>query len=350
MSALVSVVMPCFNAATHLKDAVDSILRQTHAALEFIIIDDGSTDDTAKILSAVADPRVIVLRNERNLGVVESLNRGFAHARGEFIARMDADDIALADRLARQVARFHADPDLGVLGTGVNYIDVAGRARRPPRVPPQTNLGIQWRLLWSNCLHHPTVMFRRRALHLPVYSQNFPDIEDWELWFRLGASMKFAALPRRLLLHRRHPRSVSGQRHAAQKDSVACLLQNHVMQAFGVELSREESRTVYDPAYWLLAPKGLADEVSIRSSLQIMQHLYAAFLSAHPMITRQERQEINADLRFYAMRAAFIALRAPSGSPGRRLTMIGQAVKLLLRRPKTIDVSHEAGESPESSK
>lgn len=342
--------MPCFNAATHLKEAVDSILLQTYAALEFIIIDDGSTDDTMNILSSITDPRVIVLRNERNLGIVESLNRGFVHARGEFIARMDADDVALADRLAYQVARFQADPDLAVLGTGVNYIDSAGRARRSPRVPPQTNLGIQWRLLWSNCLHHPTVMFRRRVLNFPVYSQNFPDIEDWELWFRLGASMKFAALPRRLLLHRRHPRSVSGQRHTAQKDSVACLLRNHVMQAFGVELSREESRTVYDPAYWLLAPKGLADEVSIRSPLQIMQDLYAAFLSAHPMITRQERQEINADLRFYAMRSALIALRAPRGSLGRRLTMVFEAAKILILRPKAIGVSREVGESPESSR
>jgi hypothetical protein len=342
--------MPCFNAATHLKGAVDSILLQTYAALEFIIIDDGSTDDTVNILSSITDPRVIVLRNERNLGIVESLNRGFAHARGEFIARMDADDVALADRLACQVARFQADPDLAVLGTGVNYIDSAGRARRSPRVPPQTNLGIQWRLLWSNCLHHPTVMFRRRDLTLPLYSPEFRDIEDWELWFRLAAQMKFAALPQRLLLHRRHPRSVSGQRHTAQKDSVACLLQSHVMQAFGVELSREESRTVYDPAFWLLSPKGLADEVPIRSPLQIMQHLYAAFLSAHPMITRQERQEINADLRFYAMRSALIALRAPRGSLGRRLTMVFEAAKMLIHRPKAIGVSREVGESPESSR
>lgn len=348
MSALVSVVMPCFNAATHLNEAVDSILRQTYQALEFIIIDDGSTDDTATILAAITDPRVIVLRNERNLGVVESLNRGFAAARGEFIARMDADDVALPDRLARQVARFQADPDLAVLGTGVSYIDVAGRARRPPRLPPQTNLGIQWRLLSSNCLHHPTVMFRRRDLISSLYSPEFRDIEDWELWFRLSASMKFAALPQRLLRHRRHSASVSAQRQTTQRDAVAHLLQRHVTQSLGVALSFDESLAVYRPAYWLACGDDRRCEAPARSPLQVMCDLQSAFFRVHATITAHERREIDADLRFYALRCLFVALSAPRGAPRRRLTMLVQAAKLLTSRTKVGGITRADRESPGS--
>ena len=328
MTPLVSVVMPCFNAATCLDEAVDSILGQSYRHLEFIIVDDGSTDGTAGLLAAVTDPRVRVLRNEFNRGVVESLNRGFAEARGELIARMDADDIALPDRLDRQVAQFLHDRDLAVLGTAVSYIDGEGRPLPAPRRPPATDAAIRWRLLFSNCLHHPTVMFRRAMLPVPVYSSLFPDIEDWELWFRLGNSLKLGAIRQRLLKHRRHAASVSGQRQAGQRAAVARLLQQHVAARLGVRLSLEETLALYHPPACLGS-----DPLVSRYPLGTLLELRRAFLDAHPRLGAEDLRCIDTDIAFFALRSAAMARAAEAAPLRRRWAMGREAVAVLLARP-----------------
>ena len=119
---LVSVVLPVHDGERYLAAAIDSVLGQTHRNLELIVLDDGSTDRSAAIAESFDDPRVVRVRNERNLGLVPTLNRGLGLARGEFIARMDADDVAEPTRLARQLERFTADASLVALGTAIDYI------------------------------------------------------------------------------------------------------------------------------------------------------------------------------------------------------------------------------------
>ncbi len=109
-----SVVMPLYNAARYLRPAIESILNQTYTDFEFIIVDDCSTDETPAILDSYPDPRIVRLRNPQNLGIVGALNRGLEAARGQYIARMDGDDIALAERFAQQVAWLDAHPNIGL--------------------------------------------------------------------------------------------------------------------------------------------------------------------------------------------------------------------------------------------
>lgn len=333
MSVLVSVVMPCFNAEKYLSESIDSILRQTHRDIELVAVDDGSTDGTAAILRAVTDPRLVMLQSERNEGIVAALNRGFAAARGEFIARMDADDVAEPTRLERQLACFAADPDLAVLGTGVSYIDAGGGALRSPRLPPETVAGMRWRLLTSNALHHPTVMFRRAAIALPLYAEGFPDIEDWELWLRLADSRKLRGLSARLLRHRRYADSVSGRRHESQLQGVSRLLQSHLVRVFGIELPVSECRGLCDPPFWIR--EGVTGS---SSPIDTLRQLYRTVVPALPDLTDAAHREIECDLAFFALRCIAISLATPqpvsaTGCALRRRTLIVEALKILAGRP-----------------
>lgn len=113
----VSVVMPAFNAEKYIREAVDSILNQTFTDFEFIIINDGSTDHTKEIILEYDDPRIVLLENEKNSGIVVTLNKGIQFARGEYIARMDSDDISLCNRIERQVLFLDSHAHIGLIGS-----------------------------------------------------------------------------------------------------------------------------------------------------------------------------------------------------------------------------------------
>ena len=115
----ISVVMPAYNAENYIREAIDSILAQTFRDFEFLIIDDGSTDHTVEIIRSYSDSRIRLYQNERNMGVAATLNRGLDLARGEYIARMDADDISLPERFAKQAAYMDAHPDVAVCGSNI---------------------------------------------------------------------------------------------------------------------------------------------------------------------------------------------------------------------------------------
>jgi glycosyltransferase involved in cell wall biosynthesis len=197
----VTVLMPAYNCERFLPAAVDSILGQTFGDFEFICIDDGSSDSTAEILSryAASDNRITVLENSGNLGIVSSLNRGLDASRGEYIARMDADDISLPDRLQKQVLAMDEHPQVSVLGGAVGYIDSAG-----------TDLGVVRRcgpgksLLARTPLLHPTVMIRRSLLetHGIRYREDFRYAEDYYLWLQLSRVGKMEALDDVVLKYR----------------------------------------------------------------------------------------------------------------------------------------------------
>ena len=125
----VSVIMPVYNGGRYLREAVDSILNQTFREFEFIIIDDGSTDDTWSVLTdyAAHDSQVRLIQNEANIGLTRSLNKGLAVSRAALIARQDADDISMPERLARQIAFLEMHPEVGLLGTQGDFIDADGR-------------------------------------------------------------------------------------------------------------------------------------------------------------------------------------------------------------------------------
>lgn len=210
----ISVVMPVFNGGQFLTTSVDSILAQSERDFELIVIDDGSTDGSATVLRdyAARDDRVRVI-DQPHLGIVAALNRAQRAVRAPLIARMDADDLAHPDRLARQREALADNPDVAVLGSAVTLIDdqdrVVGQCRypiRPDRVERSLRIGI-------NALAHPAVMMRTAVLaEVGGYDPRFSHSEDFELWLRIARRFAIANLPEPLLSHRLHSDSV-GSRH-----------------------------------------------------------------------------------------------------------------------------------------
>jgi GT2 family glycosyltransferase len=204
-SSRVSVVLPVYNGERFLTDAVDSILAQTFRDFELIGIDDGSLDGSGEILDrfALADSRVRALR-QANAGIIAALTRGLALARGEFIARMDADDVAHPERLARQAAFLDAHPDIAVVGCAVTLIDERGKRIRDVEYP-RTPEAVAEFLEIGAPLAHPAVMMRRDAvLAVGGYREAYRHAEDYDLWLRMAERYRMANLPDRLLLYRQH--------------------------------------------------------------------------------------------------------------------------------------------------
>jgi glycosyltransferase involved in cell wall biosynthesis len=177
--------MSVFNGEPYLREAVESILNQSFEDFEFIIVDDGSQDNTAKILDSYDDPRIVRLDNPANLGLTRSLNRGLSICRGEIIARQDADDVSLPSRFKEQLNYLDQQPDIGVLGAQMDLINEAGDMVGKYEVPISPSM-IAWQLFFGRSLAHPTVMMRRALIEKAGgYDPAFPYIEDFELWTRL---------------------------------------------------------------------------------------------------------------------------------------------------------------------
>jgi glycosyltransferase involved in cell wall biosynthesis len=195
--------MSVHNDARYLPQSVESILAQTLGDFEFLITDDGSTDGSGDYLRALRDPRIRLLSNTTNLGLTRSLNRGLNAAAGHFVARMDADDVAVPDRLARQVEFLSARPEVGIVGSSRTLIDERGSfVANAPAV--EGDLGIRWKCLLGNPFAHPTMMLRLDLLdrHWLRYDESFRTAQDYELWTRLLTVTRGANLAEPLLKYR----------------------------------------------------------------------------------------------------------------------------------------------------
>ena len=201
----VTVLLPVRNGAATLKEAARSILGQDFRNFELLVVDDGSEDATPSVLQdlAHADERVRVVRQEK-LGLVPALNRGLAEARAKLIARMDADDVALPDRLTRQAALLASAPSVALVGTGWRVVAADGSTRRVV-LPPSSDAGLRTAMATANTLAHPTVMMRREAvLRAGSYRPAFLLAEDFDLWLRLMDRHQAACIPEVLLDYREH--------------------------------------------------------------------------------------------------------------------------------------------------
>lgn len=215
---LVSVLLSVHNDARFLAAAVESVLRQTVDDLELIVVDDASTDETPAVLSAVQDSRLRVLRNERQLGLAASLNRGLDEAQGRYVARLDADDVALPQRLESQLARITATPSVVAVGTGILDLDETGRVGALHRNPAGTQ-GVRWLTLFGSPFFHPTVLVDRELLerHGLGYDPAYLESEDYELWSRLLELGDGTNLDEPLVLKRVHAGQASLRRSDLQE-------------------------------------------------------------------------------------------------------------------------------------
>jgi len=200
----VTVLMPVYNDAGTVEAATESILAQTYTDWDLLIIDDGSTDQTPASLQRLArqDKRITVLRNPTNRGLAASLNIGWRQARGELIARMDGDDLCLPERLQCQVQFMTAHPEVGVLGTGVEYMDKDGRTLGRG-VRPRRHEELVRKVLRETPFFHSSVMVRRAFYEaLGGYDERFQRGQDRDLWLRGRHRFRYHNLPEPLIRYR----------------------------------------------------------------------------------------------------------------------------------------------------
>ena len=211
---LVSVILPAYNCEKYIAASVTSILRQVYDKFELIVVNDGSTDNTLKILSSISDQRLRILSNDGNKGLICSLNRAIDASKGEFIARMDADDIAANDRIEKQVHWLLHHPDTAAVATCIRIIDENGNEKGDWPLDRQTNTAtlIKKVMPRENCLAHPAMMVRASILKQYKYSERQQNIEDYDLWLRmLGDGLVIDKVPQPLLYYREHSSSVTSQ-------------------------------------------------------------------------------------------------------------------------------------------
>lgn len=237
-SPKVTVLMAVYNGAPYLSEAVDSILGQTFRDFEFVIIDDASTDDSVMILKDYGDQRIRLVRNDINMGLSASLNRGIELARGEYIARMDADDVSLPERLAMQTNFMDAHPLVDISGTWVEWFD--GDQSAIWTLPVDDD-EIKCYLLFSPSVYHPTVMFRKRLFDDSSvrYSTAFAQAQDYELWSRLMDVCVFSNLNSVLLRYRLHEQSV-GRASSDGQLAHATMVRKLMLQKLGFEPTTNE--------------------------------------------------------------------------------------------------------------
>ena len=211
---LVSVLMSVHNDMRFLREAVDSVLAQTLADLELILVDDGSD----RPVEGFDDARVLLLRNDRQLGLAASLNRALEHASGKYVARLDADDVAMPERLDRQVEHLRAAPSVAAVGTAVVDLDEEG-ARGRTHVMPAGARPLRWLALFSSPFFHPTVLVDRETLdaHGLRYDPAFEESEDYDLWARLFVHADGDNLREPLVLKRVHAGQASQRRRGVQE-------------------------------------------------------------------------------------------------------------------------------------
>lgn len=211
---MISVILPVYNGEKFLRESIESILNQTYENFEFIIINDGSTDGSLKIINEYAskDPRIKVISRE-NKGLVDSLNEGIDLAKGKYIARMDADDISLPERLELQLNHMEENPEITILGT---YIEVFGDESNEVESVNKwfndkiSSDNISLKISRGCPIAHPTVMMKTKFAKLEKYSSYCPAIEDYELWIRtITKGYTITNIDKTLLKYRVHSKSKS---------------------------------------------------------------------------------------------------------------------------------------------
>lgn len=210
----VSVLLPTHNSESFIAEAITSILNQSYKNFEFIIIDDGSTDGTRKILSQFSDPRIRIIEHPRNLGIVRSLNDGIVAAKGKYIMRMDADDISMPQRIEKQLEFMEKNLDVGLCGS---CMEVFGEKNYIWKAP-ETDLEIKTRLFFESPIAHPTVCIRKSILdkNQLIYKKDYQYVEDYKLWMEMSKVTKIGNIQEVLLKYRMH-RSQIGVKKAKEQ-------------------------------------------------------------------------------------------------------------------------------------
>jgi len=237
----VSVLMPVFNGELYIREAIDSILKQTYTHFEFLIINDGSTDRTVEIIKSYNDSRIKQINNKENIGLTKSLNIGLKLAKGKYIARMDADDISSPLRLEKQIQFLEHNTHVGLVGSWFKIIDkdVTVKTLSDPEE-------IHVQLLFKNPIAHPTTMYRKKLLtdYNLSYNTAFNTSQDNDLWYRFSKVTKLCNLPEVLVYYRKHENQISEKNLVLQKNNSRAIQQNKISDFLGFEVPEEQTNAL----------------------------------------------------------------------------------------------------------
>jgi len=276
----VTVLLSVYNGDRFLREAIDSVLSQTWNDFELLVVNDASTDGTAAILESYNDPRVHIVTTASRIGFPLSLNCGLAHARGEYVARIDADDVALPQRLAEQVRYLDHHPDVGLVASAIDIIDEEG-----------TKIGIEdstrsseelyYLLTFKSCVAHSSVMFRR-ALILGIggYDESVKYAEDYDLWMRVSRRARIAKLDKILTQLRYTEKSISSRYKAEQAASARKIVLKNLQTLMGDSINVNEALCFHDVWY--------KRDLSITySSLLQLERIHERLLAEYPKGLRE---------------------------------------------------------------
>lgn len=302
MAPKISVVMSTHNDAPYLGAAIDSILEQTYPDFEFIIINDASSDETATILQGFDDPRLRIIHNETNLGLARSLNRGLELAQGDFIARMDADDIATPSaRFADQLAFLADHPQIGMLSGDMVSISAQGE----PLVDTSFYEGqaashaiLAWKFLWACPISHITVMMRQDLLktHNLGYDPAMNNAEDYDLWTRLARHTQLYRSEQVWAYRRVLDTSIS---HRYLENQLR-LVQQIMSREQAHLLGHPPAPSTLDTLFQLIYSPGLSPTATPKAAQAILRY-YQAWTQHHTP-TPAEREAVQAEAVQFLMR------------------------------------------------
>jgi glycosyltransferase involved in cell wall biosynthesis len=302
----ITVLLSVYNGEEFISEAVESILAQTLSDFEFVIYDDGSTDNTREIVARFNDPRIEVRANPKNKGLVVNLADGVRCARGDFIARMDADDIAHPCRFEQQVQFLDENPGVDVLGTGVVFFSSAGETLG---IQPTLHDDIALSLFFDFTMMHPTVMFRTAALKRSGlnYDPDFATSEDFDLWTRMIRTHQFHNLPLPLLRMREHTTKMTKTRREEFIKS-ADLIRARQLGELGLSSETPGAAIFFNAAR--------SDLISSRTDFELLQELLCRIIKANKSVClfSQPKLEIYAAAFFRATCRRALLRGSPSGA------------------------------------
>lgn len=232
--------MPAFNAGKHIAKAIKSILSQTLDDLELIVINDGSTDDSLDLIKSFDDPRIILIENQTNIGIIQSSNKGLKLARGQYIALMDADDISMPRRLEKQAYFLDTNHDVAACGSWARIFgNVFGVAKTPT-----DSEELAATFIFENMIINSSAMVRRDVLEKEKmkYRDDFPHAHDYDLWARLSLTHKLCNLDEILIKYRVHQAQDSQKSAKLQRES-AIKIKKYLLKNIGIEPTPLELET-----------------------------------------------------------------------------------------------------------
>lgn len=300
MNPLVSVIMPVYNSALYVREAVESILSQSYTSLELIAVDDCSKDESLSILRSITDPRLRIIALEKNQGVSNARNVAMAAARGTYIAFMDSDDLSHSQRLQKQVDFLEAHPEADVVFTRVRLVDVYGNPNGtwPDDEKYIEEKAIAQQLPKLNCVSQPAACARAAAIKPYTYSTLHPDSEDWALWLRmLMDGKRLFKIDEALVDYRLRPSSETARSNKSPFDKLirfrALFIQHTsaaqhahpVVQQLKISLAQDKRKKQID--LWLLRPLRIAKKI-LRAQPWV---LLVRFVQFHLLLARLQRYQ-----------------------------------------------------------